>query len=193
MWRGSPPAQRPALPESIGPQPSIFLRSLDQPRAHRVLPNVLAFRFPTLIRSQHMIKRLLLPHRPLASQQPIHAMSRSAFQAMHDVNQTERPPASIAQRPKQQMNMIRHHDGGRQLDALSMIVQTMLQDEIASRFRQNPSPKRSKCNEQRSRSDLIVRKAPPILIPRPLQAVIFGHKCRNVARAPRPRKLSTSK
>ncbi len=85
----------------IHPQPPILFRPHRQSLPNRILPNVFALLLQTLVRSQHMVKRFLLPDRPRKAQHLVNPMSRDTLQALQDIHKRIRPAVAIAPRRKQ--------------------------------------------------------------------------------------------
>src|SRR5713226_3294338 len=136
----------------VHPQPAIILRLLNQSRFHRILSNIFRFLLQTLIRSQHMIERFFFPDRARGVEKLINAMSRGAFQTLHDVDEREGPAVFIPRRQEQQMDVIWHDYGCVQMNSrlrafrgrgrprhssYAMLPQTMFEHEIASLPRQD--------------------------------------------------------
>jgi hypothetical protein len=92
----------------INPQPPIVLRPPHQFSSHWILPNVFRLFLQALTRPQHMIKRFLFPHRAAAAEPFIDAVRRSAFHALQNIHQGNRPSIGIAKRLQQQMHVIWH-------------------------------------------------------------------------------------
>src|SRR5271165_2435201 len=164
----------------IHPQPTIILRLCDQAGLHRILPNVLAFLLQALIRPQDMIKRFLLPNRTRGMKELVNPMSRSALQTLQDVHEGEGIAIPIAQRRKQQMNVIRHDDncmkvnsrrwwwcgaGARVRDwPKATLPQTVFEHKIASAIRQDQARTSTESDEQRRIGLLQVREATAIAV-----------------------------
>jgi hypothetical protein len=132
------------LPARPYPQPRIIFRPLHQTRSHRVLPEILNLLFQALVRSQHMIERLFLPHRSATFQQFIDPMSRRAFQTLHDLRERKRPTILIAQTLQQQMNVIGHDHDSQQMNTFftqampkNQVTRFRYQDERAARTERN--------------------------------------------------------
>ena len=83
LWAGG--GARPTQGR-VHPQPSILLCSLYPSLPHWVLPNVFALLRQTLVRSQHVIERFLLPHLTRSPQSFVNAVGRRALQALQDIH-----------------------------------------------------------------------------------------------------------
>ena len=148
----------------IHPQPAIILRPPHQPSPDRILPNICAFFPKTLIRSQHMVKRLFLPNRPRTILQLIYPVGSSTLQALQNVNQRKRPAIAISKSRKQQMNMIRHDDSGMQMNPPPMFAKAVVQHQISSLRRQNQRSTGTECHKKIGVRLLQMRQPPTILV-----------------------------
>jgi hypothetical protein len=112
-----------------------------------------------------MVKRLLLPNRPLVMKKLVDAMGCSTLEALHDLRQTKGPAILVFQRREKQMNMVGHDHGSNQIDSSSMFPPTVLHHQVASLCRQDQGTTSPKGEEKRGVWFLQMREPTAVRIP----------------------------
>ena len=170
----SPAAFEVAFPSAfLDPQPPIILRFLNQPSAHRILPNIEKLLFEALIRPQHVIEGFFLPRRPRSPERSVHRVGGRSFDSLQDLNHTVCDTAIVAERCQEQMNVVRHDHHGMNLCLRSVIVKTVLQHKMAGRFRNRVAAQGAERYKDGPVFLLVVRQASPVAV-LPLQNCL-GH------------------
>jgi hypothetical protein len=88
----------------------------------------------------------------------VDAMCSTALQALHDFKQRERPSVFISHRCKQEVDVIRHHYCGKQINLFPVLSEDMFQNKIACYLGQDERAAPTEGYEQR-RVTLEVRQA----------------------------------
>jgi hypothetical protein len=147
----------------LDPEPAIVLRLVHQPTPHWIPPYVFQLLCETLVRSQDMIKRFLLPHGTGAPKRSIHPVGRGSFYSLQNLNEAVRGAVCLTKRGQQQVHMIRHNPNSMNLSFHSLVVEAMPQDDLSDWLGQRSVP-RTKRHKQSPIALLIVRQSPAVLV-----------------------------
>jgi|SRR5271169_2569947 len=160
LFQPSCPNRHPRLIRPTPPPcPTILPPVVDQPFPDRILKNILNLRIQPLRAPQNMIKRLLLPNRPVPSHLLINPPSGGALNTAHDVDERKYlTPTLIDQWSQNHVNMIGHHHRDVQLVLPAMIMAAAGKYNIASPIRQYTTELRHKRDEMRLEIHLQVRQ-----------------------------------
>jgi len=165
---GRQAAGSPSRNHSIGvlalPNPGILALAPHQPSAHWILANVIHTIDQAVVGSQHMIRKLLLPNWTRSIESYIDLPRSSAFDGLHNLRQAVAPAILPAQWRVNQMNMIRHNDGGMEIEFLCMLVQAALENNIPSERRKVPTAVGVERDEQGVIVLLEMRKTTAVII-----------------------------
>jgi hypothetical protein len=142
---------------SPSPNPGILGLGSYEPRPSWVVTHIIHPIDKTIVRSQNMIKKLVLPNWTSPLESHVDQPRRAALDGLHDLRQTVAPAVAAAERGVDQVHMIGHYHRGMQVKLAAVLFDGALENNVASCGWELPATIRGEGDEQAMIVFLIMR------------------------------------